>query len=427
MEYTEDRFRPEEFLDREDRRMTQPLRFLLYSHDGLGLGHMRRNLAIAEAIVSMAPHSAILLATGASHTAQFGLPRNVDYLKLPEIRKVHNERYASRRLGISGHEIGALRSTLLQAAVESFRPDVLLADKHPLGVSGELRPALKTLRENGGCAALGLRDILDSRESVMKEWFGHRFYERVLENYDQVLIYGQESVFDAIHEYSFPVELAERAKYCGYVVNRSEQSLTTDSGLARLLRDGREKPLILATAGGGEDGFILLETFVRASAGAPWQGVIVAGPMMSESEQAVLHRMCAEAGVFFEPFVSRLEAFVGSFDALVCMGGYNTLMEAMVVGTPTLCAPRSAPRLEQWLRAKGFRDLGLLEMIEADELNVETLRAGIGAQINVLRSDLNARVRAVLNFEGAYHAASALLSMASASRFENRHVGATAA
>lgn len=406
--------------DRLDVGIPRPLRFFLYSHDGLGLGHMRRNLAIAEALTTMVPDSAILLATGASHTAQFTLPENVDYVKLPEIRKVYNDRYASRRLAISGRDMSALRSTLLAAAVESFQPDVLLADKHPLGVGGELTAALAALHSQGGKAALGLRDILDERTVVVDEWYNNNFHERVVENYEQILVYGHEAVFDPVEEYSLPHDIAELIKYCGYVVNRSEQSFTTDSGLARLLKPPRTRPLVLATAGGGEDGFTLLQSFIQASVGSGWQGVVIAGPMMPSSDQEVLQRMCAEAGVFFEPFVSRLEAFIGSFDALVCMGGYNTVVEAMAVGIPTLCVPRTVPRIEQLLRAQAFQRLGLLKTIDPAELNADRMRDGISDRLSAFRADLNARVREVLNFEGAYHAASALMSLATSARLE-RH------
>jgi predicted glycosyltransferase len=184
---------------------------------------------------------------------------------------------------------------------------------------------------------------------------------------------------------------------------------------------------VLATAGGGEDGFSILQTFVRASAGAPWRGVVVAGPMMPASDQEVLHRMCCEAGVFYEPFVSRLEAFIGSFDALVCMGGYNTLIEAMAVGIPTLCVPRTAPRMEQAMRAEAFRNLGLLESIDPVELNVERMHKAIAERLGIIRGDLNVRVRETLNFEGAFQAASALLATATAARKEAISQGITVA
>jgi predicted glycosyltransferase len=109
------------------------------------------------------------------------------------------------------------------------------------------------------------------------------------------------------------------------------------------------------------------------------------------------------------------------------MGGYNTLIEAMAVGIPTLCVPRTAPRMEQSLRAEAFRNLGLLERINPAELNVERMRNAIVERLSVVRGDLNARVRDALNFEGAYQAASALLATATAARMEAAAHGITVA
>ena len=87
------------------------MRFLFYSHDGLGLGHTRRHLAVASALAEQAPEAAILLATGAEEVARFGLPRQVEILKLPGLRKDANEMYSARRLRVSVQDIRALRST----------------------------------------------------------------------------------------------------------------------------------------------------------------------------------------------------------------------------------------------------------------------------------------------------------------------------
>ena len=40
-------------------------RFLFYSHDGPGLGHVRRDLAVAKTLVEVAPDASILVVTGA--------------------------------------------------------------------------------------------------------------------------------------------------------------------------------------------------------------------------------------------------------------------------------------------------------------------------------------------------------------------------
>src|ERR1041385_6218347 len=125
------------------------MRFLFYSHDGLGLGHTRRHLAVAAALGELRPDVSILLATGADYVARLGLPSHVEVLKLPSLRKAGNNHYSSRRLRIAGAEIRALRSDLLLATVKGFRPDLVLVDKHPFGASGEFKSGLKALRQIG--------------------------------------------------------------------------------------------------------------------------------------------------------------------------------------------------------------------------------------------------------------------------------------
>src|SRR5206468_3590293 len=94
-------------------------------------------------------------------------------------------------------------------------------------------------------------------------------------------------------------------------------------------RVGRKQPVVLATAGGGEDGFRMLETFIRAATDAPWHGCVVSGPMTPDVELAELERLAGRCGVTFRTFVPHLPLMFNSADALVCMGGYNTLTEAV--------------------------------------------------------------------------------------------------
>src|SRR5262249_16983200 len=113
------------------------MRFLFYSHDGVGLGHLRRNIAIATALTRFVPEAKVLLATGVDEAPSLGLPPHLDTLKLPGLRKVANNCYLPRRLGLAMPEFRSLRSGLLKTAVEAFRPGLVLVDKHPFGIEGE--------------------------------------------------------------------------------------------------------------------------------------------------------------------------------------------------------------------------------------------------------------------------------------------------
>src|SRR5437867_7005970 len=180
------------------------MRFLFYSHDGLGLGHTRRHIAVASALSEISPTASILLATGADDMTRIGLPPNVEVLKLPGLRKLTNETYGSRRLQIPADDLRSIRSALLTTTVKSYRPAVTLVDKHPFGAKGEFREALDCIRSTGGRTVLGLRDILDTPQTVAREWGPHGLLNLIPDYYDRVLIYGEQALFDPITAYGFP-------------------------------------------------------------------------------------------------------------------------------------------------------------------------------------------------------------------------------
>jgi predicted glycosyltransferase len=389
----------------EIREHRADTRLLFYSHDGVGLGHVRRNLAIASAVVQADPGAAVLVATSADEIFELDVPPAVDVLKLPGLRKIGNDNYASRHLRMAPAQVKAVRAAVLEAAVASFMPTVLVADKHPLGLGGELVGALRALRATGARAALGLRDILDDRRRVREEWSERDLPRHISELYDRVLVYGDPAIFDPVHEYDLPPEVGSLTRFCGYVcgpvrAERSERRRAEDA-----------RPLVVATAGGGMDGFAVLRTFIAAAATMPWQAVVVSGRQASELARATLRAEAAEAGVRFRTFLPRLASWLPDVDALVCMGGYNTLVEAMTAGLPTVCVPRVHPRQEQLIRARGFGQLGLLRTVEPCDLTAGTLRAEIVNALSTPRDRLRARARAALPLEGARAAAEELLEL----------------
>jgi predicted glycosyltransferase len=388
------------------------MRFLFYSHDGLGLGHTRRHLAIAAALTRLAPECSVLLASGADDALRMGLPAGVEILKLPGLRKVSNDHYCSRRLQMPANEIRALRSALLLTTVKSYRPDVVLVDKHPFGANGEFRDALGHARHAGFQTVLGLRDILDAPAAVLKEWRPHRLQEEIIKHFDLMLIYGEKAIFNPLAEYHFPAAMEQRTRFCGYVINRDEHEPPSGSSMERFDYADSSRPVVLATTGGGEDGFHLLETFARAAAQAPWQGIIVAGPMTPADELKTLEKLARSYDVPVHRFVPNLSALFWSVDAVVCMGGYNTLAEAIAKGVPVISVPRTRPRAEQLIRVQAFERLGLVHALTADKLDVATLREATNAALALSREDLLARARSLLSFDGAERAASHLLALA---------------
>ncbi|MEZ6037853.1 MAG: hypothetical protein R3F29_10260 [Planctomycetota bacterium] len=172
-----------------------PLRVLTYSHDSFGLGHLRRSVTLATAMVARGPHVQALCLTGSPVPDLFELPERCDLVKLPSIGKDADGAYVARRLPISAQAITALRSDLITATVRSFRPDLLLVDHTASGPGDELLPVLRRLRHENlqTRVVLGLRDVLDAPLAAREELRRTGLFETVRSFYDHVLVYGDAS------------------------------------------------------------------------------------------------------------------------------------------------------------------------------------------------------------------------------------------
>ena len=134
--------------------------------------------------------------------------------------------------------------------------------------------------------------------------------------------------------------------------------------------------------------------------------------MSSPEKRQQLRAAAEQAGVTYHTFVRGLDAWFDVVDCLVCMGGYNTIAEALSRGTPTVCVPRVVPRTEQLIRAEAFSRLGLMRYVHPERLTGESLRDEVRSALEDSRADLRARAQASLGFDGAERAAAFLLELA---------------
>src|SRR5213594_1489985 len=236
-------------------------RIAIYCQDGLGLGHLRRNIEISKCFLEHAPKSNVLLFTDSPVAPFFRLPDFVDHLKLPSVRKIRAGVWQPTRLSIQTSEMRRLRSGLLLKGLVGFRPDLLLVDHMPAGAQGELIPALNALKlaRPNSSIVLGLRDILDAPNVTMDTWQRDGAYDALRLYYDRVLIYGSCDLFDTVRKYRI-TETTKGIHYCGYVASRDH--LESASQIREHLASRKTKSVLVA-AGGGADGHYLMRAYLR--------------------------------------------------------------------------------------------------------------------------------------------------------------------
>jgi len=352
------------------------VRVALYSHDTMGLGHLRRNLLIAQALAESPLQATTLLITGAHEANFFALPAGADFLTLPRMHKDQYGQYTAGQLAISVEDLVCLRAESICSALDAFRPEVMIVDKVPSGAFGEMLPALRCITEkyNTRCV-LGIRDVLDEAKVVRSEWL-QSSHQVIDELYHELWVYGDQRVYDPIKEYDWPQCIGEKVQYTGYLdqTKRLEQSPKAFSQHLTFAREG-DKQLIVCTLGGGQDGFQLAGTFIDALPQTGAEGILLTGPFMPPNLLCSIQERAAQrTNVRVMEFTPEADQLICSADRVVAMGGYNTVCAILSYRKPSLLVPRVSPRKEQWIRAHRLQQLGILDMIHPDELTANALR-----------------------------------------------------
>ncbi|MDE2133698.1 MAG: hypothetical protein KGM97_04480 [Alphaproteobacteria bacterium] len=354
------------------RPLARPPRVFLYSHDTYGLGHLRRNLAIAEHLLAREPAFSVRLLTGSPVIGSWTLPEGLDVTALPPVVKTGVETYAPRDSTLPFGLVKAYREALILGAVIAERPDIFLVDHAPAGMNAELLSTLAFIRREipGTQVMLGLRDIIDSPGTVREIWDQQGIIPLLENLYDRILVYGSRLLFDVVENYGIPARVAAKLSYCGYVARPRKRAGSAPIGA---------QPVFLVTAGGGEDGYFLMEAYLKALAILPAglaRSRIVTGPLMSAAQRRALDALAAgDPDIEIISSTTDLPTMLEQADLVIAMGGYNTSVEIVASGKPAILVPRAAPRAEQRMRAAMLAQLGLvLSLEQGPELDVRLAR-----------------------------------------------------
>ena len=369
--------------------MNNAPRIALYSHDTMGLGHIRRTSLLARALRRPPLNAHVLLLSGIRESGAYPLPDGIDSITLPAYRKHGDGSYGARALGIPLDDLIALRSQTLAAALDAFAPDLLIVDNVARGALGELDASLARQRARGCRIVLGLRDIIDEPAAVARQWQKLRTLDTIRAYYDAVWIYGDARLYDTVAAYGLAAA-DKPITYLGYPdpLQRAETGPAPDN----------DAPYALCLLGGGQDGYALAEAFARTTLPDGWRAILLTGAMMPAAERAQLAAILADRPDYqLLEFTPEPLALMRGARAIIAMSGYNTTLELLALNAPMLLVPRIKPRREQWLRAVRLAELGLADCLHPDELSP----ARISAWLADARPRKTARDR--LDFNGLEH------------------------
>ena len=344
------------------RHSASSARVLIYSHDTFGLGHLRRCRSIAHALVNERKNLSVLILSGSPIIGSFDFRARVDFVRIPGVIKLRNGEYSSLSLHMDIGEVMELREQILRHTAQAFDPDIVIVDKEPLGLRGEMLETLRQQKAAGSHLVLGLRDVMDDPVALAQEWERKNPLPALTDLYDAIWVYGLPQICDPLAGIELPTSVRDKMRYTGYL----RRSLP-ESGPGYTVAELAQQPYILVMTGGGGDGEDLIDWVLRAyesDPDIPHRALLVFGPFMAPPVRDMFrHRVEVLPNVEALTFDARVEHLIEGAVGIVAMGGYNTFCEILSFDKRALIVPREVPRREQLIRASAAEELGLVRML----------------------------------------------------------------
>lgn len=359
--------------------MTQRPNLLFYCQHAVGMGHLIRSLALAEAL---ADHFRVVFLNGGRVPDNITFPANIEPIDLPPLGLDQNQKLVSLAPGYQLQPAMQVRRQQILNIFNNLNPRVLFIELFPFGrkkFAFELLPLLKLAKAGGKSVNVcSLRDILvDQRRNQQHHddrarWLVDRYF-------DAVLVHADPSFVTLSDSFKPRLPLSKPVWYTGFVSPRQDPT-----GAAREPLPAIPKNSVVISAGGGSVGGRLLscvlEAYPRIQSRRPVPLVIIAGPFLSDSEWLNLQRKSNNfRNLTLLRSVPDLRALLKNAAASISQCGYNTAVDVLMTGVPALFVPYSrGEENEQLRRAQNLARRQLALCLPESELTPESLAHGIG-------------------------------------------------
>jgi len=299
-------------------------------------------------------------------------------------------------------QIKAARQEALYELFLSECPDLFMVELFPFGRKAfgfELIPIFDGIRQKRLCPSrvvCSLRDVLVEKNDTQA--YESRVIAALNQWFDALLIHSDAAIVKLDETFSRMTDIRIPVVYTGFVTPRPLKGDRTAVRQKLGIDDGSR--LIVASAGGGKVGFVLLDAVIQAfEMISPESDVhlkVFTGPFMENDAVRHLQEMGTDR-IAVSRFTPDFPAYLSAADLSVSMAGYNTCMNILAARVPSLVWPFSQNR-EQRLRAERIAEMGGMRILDDADLEPKQL-AGLMTRI------LSERVRPVypVDLDGAVH------------------------
>lgn len=343
--------------------MNKP-KVLIHCQYVYGIGHLVRALQVAEGLCT---HFEVFLLNGGEVVPNFQLPPVIKCIQLPAIYKMETADFLTPvEPNQSLDECFRLREKIIGSTVEHIKPAILITEHFPFGLlfEDEVLALISLVKKVNPDAKIvcSVRDVIESGKGGTKDQYVCELLNKL---YDLVLVHGDVDIIPFSSSFPLAIEISIPIYQTGYVV---DPILNPNPDI--------EKPLLVVSVGGGRLGDELLSAVLDAHEAIleKWDHhlVLFTGAFQKDSSslrERVLHEGLKQVTICtFDKKVYRQT--VSKASVIICLGGYNSLIEAVSTQKPVLVYKREfhGANKEQDLRSTLFQHAGYINIIYPDDL-----------------------------------------------------------
>jgi len=359
-----------------DQHFPTRLDLLLYAHDGRGLGHASRTIAIGMAVKRIYPGLRVLFVSGANISQSLIGDSGLDWIKLPSYASQITDGISS---GIDGPAnfyksvLGHHRKAMLAHIVASFKPKCVLVDHSPLGKRKELLDALKISAKYGTKWILGLRAVIGTQ----KDFWSDELRDTFLTHYHSILWYGDSTVTGPEPVDRILSHFGRKPIETGYVSRLYETKLLSCS-LEKSYAGTISIPWLSSKSGNFLNN--LHSALQQRNKDEIWRIFI------HSSEIHATQLLFSDLpNCIVEPVGERYSDAILNSAIAIIYGGYNSLMDTFAADIPAIVIMRELKDREQEIHLKQLlkHSPGKMTVIGESSAEIDVINQAITHQLKV--------------------------------------------
>lgn len=342
---------------------------IIYAHDGRGLGHVSRSVALGLAVRRLFPDMSVLLVTGCGVTAELIGSGNLDWIKLPSYKtKISGGRSSGAKgpANIDDKILGELRAESIRHIVDKYRPKVFLADHTPQGKHKELVASHGVSPDT--IRVLGVRAVVGNVDKIWSDFSADVFAD----TYSNILWYGDSGVVGESEVVRLEKRYGVKPFETGYVSRLAELDLL-DAGR----NAAKQLAGVISVPWSGEGTKVLLEKLAQALARVDraygqWKLYLnLREPASAEVLSCFEHLDNVSLSQVGPAFLADLQRSRSA----VIYGGYNSLTDVMAAAVPALVLLRGMKDGEQEEHAEFLRRKSsvIVDVFAEEDVSVEKI------------------------------------------------------